>query len=182
MFYFQTKNTNLGKIWRALEWKMLSHFMTIRNIFWSFWNNLLPFGIICGHLVYFSRFGMSGQRIIWQPCSLIIKILKFRIWNRFKNRQANVYTERGTARIKLSYDAAYIVHWFPVEVLSFKPQYARRRPWTFGTWEKFLTRLHIYLWLGGSTAKKKVPPSEIFCYNEHNWIFNTFPNGNPHFT
>jgi hypothetical protein len=31
--------------------------------------NLWPFGIVCGHLVYFSRFGMFGQRQIWQPWS-----------------------------------------------------------------------------------------------------------------
>jgi hypothetical protein len=29
--------------------------------------NLQPFGIFCAHLVYFSRFGMSGPRKIWQP-------------------------------------------------------------------------------------------------------------------
>jgi hypothetical protein len=37
MVYFQTKNTNLGKIWGALEWKMLLYLMTIWNIFWSFY-------------------------------------------------------------------------------------------------------------------------------------------------
>jgi hypothetical protein len=45
MVYFQTKNPNSGKIWRALERKMLSYFVTI-------WNILLPFfGIIYGRLV-----------------------------------------------------------------------------------------------------------------------------------
>jgi hypothetical protein len=44
MVYFQTKNPNMGKFWRALEWKMLVYFMTI-------WNNLWPFGIIYGRLV-----------------------------------------------------------------------------------------------------------------------------------
>jgi hypothetical protein len=39
MVYFQTKKTILGKIWRALEWKLLFYFMTS-------WNILLPFGII----------------------------------------------------------------------------------------------------------------------------------------
>jgi hypothetical protein len=68
MFYFQTENPNLDKIWRALEWKTLSYSMTI-------WNILLPFGIIYGRLVkfvviwyIFPRFGMFGQRNIWQPC------------------------------------------------------------------------------------------------------------------
>jgi hypothetical protein len=30
--------------------------------------NLWPFGIVCGHLLYFSRFGMFGPRKICQPC------------------------------------------------------------------------------------------------------------------
>jgi hypothetical protein len=42
--YFQIKNPNLGKFWRALKWKMFVYFMTI-------WN-----GIVCGHLVYFFPF------------------------------------------------------------------------------------------------------------------------------
>jgi hypothetical protein len=39
MVCFQTKNPNFGKIWRALEWKMLLYFLTVCNI-------LRPFGII----------------------------------------------------------------------------------------------------------------------------------------
>jgi hypothetical protein len=45
-FSFQTQNPDFGKIWRALEWKMLYYFMTIRNI-------LRLFGIIYGLLVWF---------------------------------------------------------------------------------------------------------------------------------
>jgi hypothetical protein len=67
MVRFQTKNPNLGKFWRACALTMFVYFMTI-------WNNLRPFGIIygnngivCGHLVYFSHFGMFGPRKIWQP-------------------------------------------------------------------------------------------------------------------
>jgi hypothetical protein len=44
MVCFHTKNTNLGKVWRALEWIMLVYFMIIWNIFW-------PFAIIYGRLV-----------------------------------------------------------------------------------------------------------------------------------
>jgi hypothetical protein len=36
--FFQTKNPNLGKCFRALEWKMFNYFMTI-------WNNLRIFSI-----------------------------------------------------------------------------------------------------------------------------------------
>jgi hypothetical protein len=44
MVHFQTKNPNLGKFWRALEWKMLVYFMTM-------WTILRTFGIINGRLV-----------------------------------------------------------------------------------------------------------------------------------
>jgi hypothetical protein len=62
---FQTKNSNLGKFWRAFECKILVNFVII-------WNMLRPFGIIfgrlvCCHLVYFPQFGMFGGRKIWQP-------------------------------------------------------------------------------------------------------------------
>jgi hypothetical protein len=33
-----------------------------------FYDHLEYFGIVCGHLVYFLRFGMFGPRKIWQPC------------------------------------------------------------------------------------------------------------------
>jgi hypothetical protein len=72
MICFLTKNPNLGKFWRALELKMFVYFITI-------WNILQPFGIIygclvCGHLEYFSRFGMFGPRQIWQPCSTAVSL------------------------------------------------------------------------------------------------------------
>jgi hypothetical protein len=44
------------------------------GIFVGIWSTLRPFGIFCGqmvifydHLLYFSRFGMLYQSIIWQP-------------------------------------------------------------------------------------------------------------------
>jgi hypothetical protein len=46
MVYFQTKNPNLGKFGRALDWKMFIYFMAILNI-------LKSFGIFYDHLVYF---------------------------------------------------------------------------------------------------------------------------------
>jgi hypothetical protein len=36
--------------------------------FTSIWHKLWPFGIVYGHLVYCSHFGMFGRRKIWQPC------------------------------------------------------------------------------------------------------------------
>jgi hypothetical protein len=46
MVYFQTQNTNLGKIWRVLDWKMFLCLMAIRII-------LRTFGIFYDHLVHF---------------------------------------------------------------------------------------------------------------------------------
>jgi hypothetical protein len=34
----------------------------------AIWYNVWPFGIICGHWGYFSRFGMFGRTKIRQPC------------------------------------------------------------------------------------------------------------------
>jgi hypothetical protein len=45
MVCFQTKNPNMGKFWRVLQWKMLVHFMDI-------WSILQPLGILYGHLVW----------------------------------------------------------------------------------------------------------------------------------
>jgi hypothetical protein len=46
MFSFQTKNTNLGKIWRALDCKMLTYLMNI-------WKILQTVGIFYDHLAHF---------------------------------------------------------------------------------------------------------------------------------
>jgi hypothetical protein len=58
MVCFQTKNPNLGKFWRALEWKMLVYFMLIRNIFRSF-------GICYGHLVMLCQFGIFSLVLVY---------------------------------------------------------------------------------------------------------------------
>jgi hypothetical protein len=66
-FVFKPKIQNLGKFWWAFECKFgifydhLEYFMAILY-------NLCPFGIVCGHLLYFSQFGMVGPRKICQPC------------------------------------------------------------------------------------------------------------------
>jgi hypothetical protein len=46
MVCFQTKNPNLGKFWRALDWKMFQYCLTIWNILWIF-------GMFYDHLVHF---------------------------------------------------------------------------------------------------------------------------------
>jgi hypothetical protein len=51
MAYFQNKDTNLGKFWRVLQWKVLIYFMAIRpilrplGIFVVIWYILWLFGI-----------------------------------------------------------------------------------------------------------------------------------------
>jgi hypothetical protein len=50
MVSFQTKNPNLGKIRRALDWKMLIYFMSI-------WNILQTFGMFYDPLVHLCSFG-----------------------------------------------------------------------------------------------------------------------------
>jgi hypothetical protein len=46
MLYFQTKNSNLGSFWRALQFKMLVYIKDIYSL-------LRPFDIFYAHLVYF---------------------------------------------------------------------------------------------------------------------------------
>jgi hypothetical protein len=55
MVSFQTKNPNLGKFWRALDWKMLIYFTAI-------WNILQIFGIFYDHLAHFFRFWYHAPR------------------------------------------------------------------------------------------------------------------------
>jgi hypothetical protein len=61
MVQFHTQNPNFGKILEGLGMENvcifyghLEYFMTILFILWSF-------GIFCGNLVHFSRFGMLYQ-------------------------------------------------------------------------------------------------------------------------
>jgi hypothetical protein len=67
MVCFQTKNPNLGKFWRGLQWKILVYFMAI-------WSILRPFDIFYGHLVHFvviwyifARFGLLYQEKSGNP-------------------------------------------------------------------------------------------------------------------
>jgi hypothetical protein len=46
---------------------MLLYFMIFLECFTDIWYNLWPFGIVCGHLIYFLRVGIFGPRKIWQP-------------------------------------------------------------------------------------------------------------------
>jgi hypothetical protein len=67
MVCFQTKNPNLGKFCRALDWQMLIYFMAIRNILWRldiFYDHLETF---CIHLVHFSGYGIMYQEKSGNP-------------------------------------------------------------------------------------------------------------------
>jgi hypothetical protein len=73
MVYFKTKNTNLGKFGRVLQWKMLVYFMANLSI-------LRSFGIVYGHLVHFmanwyiySHFGMLYQEKSGNPGTYFLK-------------------------------------------------------------------------------------------------------------
>jgi hypothetical protein len=53
MLFFQTKNPNLGKLWRVLQRKMLVYFMFLVK-FYGHSVYLWPFGMFVGHFVSFS--------------------------------------------------------------------------------------------------------------------------------
>jgi hypothetical protein len=69
MVYFHTKNPDLGKFCRAMQWKMLVFYMTIWSILWLFIYipSLWPFGLFYDYLVNFFRFGMSYQEESGNP-------------------------------------------------------------------------------------------------------------------
>jgi hypothetical protein len=57
MVYFQTKNPNLGKFWRVLQWKTL--------VYMSTWYILRPFWYIYGRLIYFMVIWYIYGRLIY---------------------------------------------------------------------------------------------------------------------
>jgi hypothetical protein len=58
MVIFQTKNSNVGKFWRVLQWQMLVYIVAICYI-------LCPFGMILWYI--FSQFGMLYQEKSGNP-------------------------------------------------------------------------------------------------------------------
>jgi hypothetical protein len=59
---FLTKNPNMGKFWRDLQWKMLVCFIALRSI-------LGHFGLFCLNLLYLMViwFWYVIPRKVWQP-------------------------------------------------------------------------------------------------------------------
>jgi hypothetical protein len=67
MVCFQTKNPNLGKFLRALDWKVLIYFVAISNILWIlgiFYDHLVQFVFIW---YIFSDFGIMHQEKSGNP-------------------------------------------------------------------------------------------------------------------
>jgi hypothetical protein len=67
MVYFQTKNPNLGKFWRALKWKRLLNSLAIWNILLPFITILWPFGNLVAIWYIFQRFGLLCQEKSGNP-------------------------------------------------------------------------------------------------------------------
>jgi hypothetical protein len=79
--FFQTKNPNLGKFWRVLQWKMLVYFTVIWyigivaigyicwlfGIFVGYLVYLLVIWYICWLFWYIFPFWYVEEREIWQP-------------------------------------------------------------------------------------------------------------------
>jgi hypothetical protein len=75
MVYFQTKNTNLGKFWKVLQWKMFGIFRAIMSTLQPnglFYGDLVHFVVIWYILwsfgIYFYPFWCVAPIKIWQPC------------------------------------------------------------------------------------------------------------------
>jgi hypothetical protein len=77
MVYFQTKNPNLGKFWRVLQWKMLvyqdhlEHFPAIWYIyFMALWYMLWSFGIFSPFwYIYREKSGNPGGKALFREKS-----------------------------------------------------------------------------------------------------------------
>jgi hypothetical protein len=64
---FSYQKTQFGYILEGLGMETVGIFYEHLEYFSAIWYIFLQFGIACGRLVYFSRFGMFGPRKIWQP-------------------------------------------------------------------------------------------------------------------
>jgi hypothetical protein len=79
-FIFKTKNPTLGKLWNALDWKMLIYFMAICNILWTlgmFYDHLV-------HLVHFFPVLVSCTKknlATLAPCGTTIDTMRPKLWS-----------------------------------------------------------------------------------------------------
>jgi hypothetical protein len=93
MVSFQTKNPNLCKFLRVLDWKVLMYLMAI-------WNILLAFGIFYDHLVHFSGFGIMYKEKPGNPVSgsaLFSDNLCFPTFLKINTHNSNSFTKNSIA-------------------------------------------------------------------------------------
>jgi hypothetical protein len=114
MVSFQTKNPNLGKFWRAQDWKMLIYFKAI-------WNISQKFGIFYDHLVHFvfiwyifSGFGIMYQEKSGNPGVQTQAVNRSRQVSRF--RKTGRSQKNFRAQKKLSF---FIFRFFSFSFLHF---------------------------------------------------------------
>jgi hypothetical protein len=69
--------------------------------FTAIWYILWTFGMICGHLVYFSRFGMFGPRKIWQPW--LVKLFA-KLWEKRGKKRIAKLLSKCAPLLALFYD------------------------------------------------------------------------------
>jgi hypothetical protein len=76
MVYFQTKSTNLGKFYRALDWRYIDILYIIWDILYGHLEYFTDIGIVYDHLVHFvfvcnisSRFGIMYPKKSGNPDS-----------------------------------------------------------------------------------------------------------------
>jgi hypothetical protein len=67
MVYFQTKNPNLGKFWRASDWKMLIYFMAVGKFDGHFGYFMTICYILCSFGTFFRFFGIMHQEKSGNP-------------------------------------------------------------------------------------------------------------------
>jgi hypothetical protein len=95
MVYFQSKNPNLGKFWRALDWKMLIYFICRLEYFRTleiFYDHLVHF-VLFGYI--FFRFLYHAPRKIWQPWFFVTI---FAAENQFPQNFYEVIFKRNSAQ------------------------------------------------------------------------------------
>jgi hypothetical protein len=91
MVSFKIKNPNLGKFWRALEWKMLISFMAFLNI-------LQTFRKFYDHLVHFV--------FIWYIFSVLVTCTKKNLATLLTTQSFSIYTRWQAAPTPLNHAAA----------------------------------------------------------------------------
>jgi hypothetical protein len=122
MVYFKTKKRFgyiLEGLWRENVGIFHGHWVQLLTI----WYNIWPFGIVCGHFVYFCCFGMFGPRKIWQPWDAALNNEKWSIWdfrliyecNLFCGTSFKLYTSKCRYHYVIAvpepYQTYVIWHW-----------------------------------------------------------------------